>query len=191
MDKNQATLTALSFYKTNNYRVKNLYVIPPLLRNDILNIDTSTGDYFVGYILNAGYAEDIKKWQRNNKDITLKVFWDKKQDEKINDKLSFHAINDSKFIELMSNCKGYFCTAGFESICEAYYLGKPVLLNPVKNHYEQECNAHDAVRSGAGIIDRNFNISKLIDFIPKYHSNTEFKHWINSSELKFLEILTK
>lgn len=50
----------------------------------------------------------------------------------------------------MAGCKAYASTAGFESICEAMYLGKPVLMVPA--HIEQDCNAYDAMKAGAGII---------------------------------------
>lgn len=49
----------------------------------------------------------------------------------------------------MGGCKAYLTTAGFESVCEALYLGKPVLMVPV--HVEQECNAWDAQKVGAGV----------------------------------------
>lgn len=50
----------------------------------------------------------------------------------------------------MSSCRAYATTAGFESVCEAMYLGKPLLMVPA--HIEQDCNAYDAARGGAGII---------------------------------------
>lgn len=65
--------------------------------------------------------------------------------------LSFHQIDDVKFLNRMAGCRAYASTAGFESICEAMYLGKPVLMVPA--HIEQDCNAYDAYRSGAGIGD--------------------------------------
>lgn len=39
----------------------------------------------------------------------------------------------------MQGCSGYVTTAGFESVCEAMYLGKPVMMIPT--HVEQEINA--------------------------------------------------
>ncbi|WP_369682453.1 hypothetical protein [Hoylesella buccalis] len=48
----------------------------------------------------------------------------------------------------MANCKAYATTGGFESVCEAMYMGKPAMMIPV--HVEQECNAHEAMLEGAG-----------------------------------------
>ena len=69
---------------------------------------------------------------------------------RIDETLSFHQIDDVKFLNAMAGCKAYASTAGFESICEAMYLGKPVLMVPA--HIEQDCNAYDAMKAGAGII---------------------------------------
>ena len=62
----------------------------------------------------------------------------------------------------MAGCRAYATTAGFESICEAMYLGKPVLMVPA--HIEQDCNAHDAMRAGAGTISDSFDLKPLLRF---------------------------
>lgn len=74
--------------------------------------------------------------------------------------LSYHQIDDVKFLNGMANCRAYASTAGFESICEAMYLGKPVLMVPA--HIEQDCNAYDAMIAGAGIIGDSFELESLL-----------------------------
>ena len=81
----------------------------------------------------------------------------------------------------------YASTAGFESICEAMYLGKPILMVPA--HIEQDCNAYDAVNSGAGISADDFDISRLISFADTFKHNDGFRQWANHSEFMFLPIL--
>ena len=46
----------------------------------------------------------------------------------MDDTLSFHQLDDVKFLRYMAGCKAYATTAGFESVCEAMYLGKPLLM---------------------------------------------------------------
>lgn len=72
--------------------------------------------------------------------------------------LSFHQIDDVKFLNAMAGCRAYASTAGFESICEAMYLGKPVLMVPA--HIEQDCNAYDAMKAGAGIISDSLTCNR-------------------------------
>ena len=75
----------------------------------------------------------------------------------------------------MAGCRAYATTAGFESICEAMYLGKPVLMVPA--HIEQDCNAHDAMRAGAGIISDSFDLKPLLRFAGTYSPNRTFVRW--------------
>lgn len=75
----------------------------------------------------------------------------------------------------MAGCKAYASTAGFESICEAMYLGKPVLMVPA--HIEQDCNAYDAMKAGAGIISDSFDLQPLLRFAGEYTPNRHFVYW--------------
>jgi uncharacterized protein (TIGR00661 family) len=104
--------------------------------------------------------------------------------------LTFHQLNDSKFLEKMEGCMGYASTAGFESICEAMYLGKPVCLVPTENQFEQACNALDAVASGAGITRENFTLDEFLDYIPKHQpTGAWFREWADSAPNRFLRLL--
>lgn len=87
----------------------------------------------------------------------------------------------------MQNCKGLVTTAGFESVCEAMYLGKPTMMIPVPKHYEQACNALDAKRAGAGITGNKFDLSAFLNYIP-HHKDTrsDFQTWHSRSALLFL-----
>ena len=86
---------------------------------------------------------------------------------------------------------GYASTAGFESICEAMYLGKPILMVPVESQYEQACNAIDAVRSGAGVTARHFHLSELLACISTFRpKQKEFREWVSQGEQRILQAVT-
>jgi UDP-N-acetylglucosamine:LPS N-acetylglucosamine transferase len=105
----------------------------------------------------------------------------------VDENLSFHSLNDQKFLEMMASCSGMASTAGFESVCEAMYLGKPVMMVPVEGHFEQYCNARDAQVVGAGIYSRHFSLEKLVRYIPFFRkSNVPFREWVNDTEEKLL-----
>ena len=92
----------------------------------------------------------------------------------------------------MSKCGAYCSTAGFESICEAMYLGKPIMMVPSYGHFEQACNAVDATIAGAGISNTVFDLTPFIEYIPKHKDITaEFRLWADSSRKRFIELLTK
>jgi len=186
----------LSFYKihTNNEEV---VIVPPLLRKEIFALETAKDDFYLVYLVNSGYFDEVLAWHKKNPTITLHCFTD--QPDKINikgdfdtTKLFVHAINDTLFLEMMSKSKGLASSAGFESVCEAMYLGKPVMMVPIEGHYEQFCNSRDAYKAGAGIFSDSFDISKLSNFSSTFDgSNPWFKNWVaNAKHRIYNEIIS-
>ena len=45
------------------------------------------------------------------------------------------------FLKSMASSNGVLCGAGFETPSEALFLGKPLLVVPMKGQFEQQCNA--------------------------------------------------
>ncbi|MEO9870898.1 glycosyltransferase family protein [Ekhidna sp.] len=187
-------ILALSFQKMKDEPQKKLFVVPPLLRAKVKSQQTSQGDHFLVYMVNHGYSEDVIRFHERHPDLSIHCFWDKKEEKKelkIDDTLTFHQLDDEKFIHFMSTCKGYLTTAGFESVCEAMYLGKPVLMVPVEGHYEQACNALDAKIAGAGVSSEIFDLEVLLEYLPE-HKNVgeDFRDWCKSTPETFLQMLT-
>ena len=141
-----------------------------------------SGRYLHGYLLNAGFSEDVMSWHEKHPEVELRFFWDNwdaGKEYKVDDALTFYLIDDKEFLRQMSGCRAFASTAGFESICEAIYMGKPILMVP--SHIEQEINAFDAERFGAGIVCERFDLSKLIEFADSYQPKVEFKNWVDSA----------
>ncbi len=194
-------LLALSFNRMPDDPVHKIKVVPPLLRQEVLALRNEDGtpgpqmrrgNYILGYMLNSGFAEEVEKWHAEHPETELRFFWDKwseGQVKKIDDTLSFYLIDDKEFLKQMSQCGAYASTAGFESVCEAMYLGKPILMVP--SHIEQEINAFDAKRNGAGISAKYFDLSALLEFAKEYRQNNDFVDWVRSAESVILKELTE
>ena len=146
--------------------------------------------FFLVYILNSGYADAIIRWHEQNPEVPLHCFWDRPdaaEVEAYDDTLTFHQLDDEKFLSLMARCRGVVSTAGFESIAEALYLGTPVQVVPVDGHFEQLCNAFDTVRARAGIRSTHFDLSQLQDFLPHYSADTSaFREWAQTARDRFV-----
>ncbi len=183
----------LSFYPLDNEKKSRIRVVPPLLRREVMQSEVKHGNYFLCYLVNSGYVEDLMKWSENYPEITLHIFSDLKSDEemrKMRPNLYLHRLNDKKFLEYMAGCQGVISSAGFESVCEAMWLGKPVFMVPVEGHFEQLCNAVDALRAGAGIYDRTFQISKFLEWLPSWNSaSMAFRQWEQQAETLFVKEL--
>jgi len=184
---------ALSFYPFENNNKNSVFIIPPLLREDVFMQKAQPGDYLLVYLVNSGYLEDIISWHNQNKSVEVHCFIDKKSEhevEQFHENLYFHRINDQKFLSMMAKARGLVSTAGFESVCEAMYLGKPVFMVPVEGHYEQFCNSRDAFKAGAGIYDNGFHITRFLTYLAGYRNNADpFRDWVNQSPNKTMEQL--
>lgn len=174
---------ALSFRSMDEDTQENIRVVPPLLRKEVLQCENTTqGDYIHGYMVNSGFAENVRQWHSAHPETALRFFWDRKGEKNIrreDDTLSFYPLNDTEFLRQMSGCRAYASTAGFESICEAMFLGKPALMVPA--HIEQDCNAFDAASNGAGIVADNFELDRLLDFAEHYTPDPRFRTWVESA----------
>jgi uncharacterized protein (TIGR00661 family) len=184
-------LLALSTKKMQNIPERRIFVVPPLLRKNVLKAQVGDGNYLHGYMLNDTYADGIILFQKEHPDVFMHFFWDRKGVEEetvVNDHLSFHSLNDKLFIKYMAGCKAYATTAGFESVCEAMYMGKPVLVVPT--HIEQACNAFETSQLGAGIVADDFDLEKLLEYIPHYRKKTDFKDWVEQADKCILNMFT-
>ena len=189
---NASKILALSFRREEKAAYGKISIVPPLLRKEVLDKVTQYGNYIHGYIVNSGYATELSKWSNKNPDELLHFFWDKKNvedSEKLTSRLIMHKLSDALFLQYMASCKAYATTGGFESVCEAMYMQKPVLMVPI--HIEQECNVIDALRSNAGVAASEFDLDSLLRFIPSYNKTSEFKYWITTADTLFLEELTR
>jgi UDP-N-acetylglucosamine:LPS N-acetylglucosamine transferase len=90
-------------------------------------------------------------------------------------------LHGEKYLRLMASSGGVVCTAGFESISEAAYLGKPLLMIPVENHPEQHVNSTDAELCGLGMRDNHYRLERLLQPAAR-KLEFDFKSWVNSAE---------
>jgi len=184
-------ILALSFSNLNESLDEKLKVVPPLLRKEVRTLKVTKMGYYLCYLVNSGYRIDIENWHKKNPKICLHVFTDmpnEKEFIEIHENLFFHKLSDTKFLQYMAGCDGLISSAGFESVCEAFYLDKPVLMVPVEGHFEQLSNGHDAQKNEVGIYELKFNIDTFLDWIPSHQSKSaSFRKWEERAEALFIK----
>ena len=176
---------ALSFYHAPDLPNRKLFVSPPILRRQLFELRPDfSGGHLLVYLLNHGYASEIIEWHKKNPSIPIHCFYDKPDapaEDRYDANLTFHKIHGEKFLQMMAPARGVACTAGFESVSEGAYLGKPLLLIPVENHLEQYLNACDAERTGLGKHDSAFHLSRLLE-PAKGEATAKFREWVGQAE---------
>jgi uncharacterized protein (TIGR00661 family) len=171
-----------------------LAVTPPLLRPEVLaQTDARRESFLLIYLLKAGFREEIVAWHRRHPEVSLHCFTDRPQDADavpFDETLTFHRINDRTFLDLMARCDGMVATGGYQTVCEAMYCGKPILIVPVGNHYEQECNAHEGELAGAGLGASQFDLDRFVEYLPKHATDpTPFRNWVAEAPKRLVATL--
>jgi len=186
---------ALSSIPLEDFPGRKLYILPPLLRKKVKQLKPTPGDFYLTYMVNPGYGNEVMEFARQYQYIKIEAFWDKKGAPKEMTplpNLTFHQVDDQLFLQKMAACKGLLSTAGFESICEAMYLNKPVMVIPVQGQYEQICNAIETENSGAGIQALHFDFKLFEDILNERDFDTSFsKPWTDRFPAIFEIIITQ
>lgn len=181
---------ALSFRELVDGPDDAVRVVPPLLRTSVLSSTPVPGDHLLVYVINDGYGDAIARWQRHHPEVVIHAFWDRQgrpDEEEVQPNLTFHRLSDVRFLELMRSCRAFVGTAGFESVAEALWLGKPVMVVPTGKQVEQAWNAREAVLAGAGIAATDFDLTRLMEYLPTHRDESAvYRAWVRSGSARIL-----
>lgn len=174
---------ALSFSSLPAEPKLRLEVAPPLLRAGIQTLEARDDGYLLAYTLNAGYGADLAAWHARHPRVEVHCYLDGGTGAlgtKPAPGFHVHDLDQGAFLAHLAGCRAYVGSAGFESICEAFYLGKPVLAVPTEGQFEQTLNAWDAERCG---IARAGSYADLDGFWnespgPSVTAVEEFRNWV-------------
>lgn len=187
---NSSKMLALSFYEVEDDEAQRIYPVPPLLRSEVFDRDSTSGGHFLVYVLNHGLADEIRGFNARFPELPVHAFWnnaDAPETLEYSPTLTFHQLNDTLFLDKMASCRGVACTAGFETVSEAFYYRKPALLMPSPGQYEQFANAFDAERIGAGRMVATLDLGLLNEFVPHYKPQYDsYRRWLGTASSKIL-----
>jgi hypothetical protein len=172
---------ALSFDPLPDAPGHRLRVAPPLLRPGLTELEVRDGGYLLAYALNPGYGAYLASWQRSHPDVEVHCYLDGGATAVRGEgRFHVHDLDQNAFLGHLAGCRAYVGSAGFESLCEAHWLGKPVLAVPTEGQFEQTLNGWDAERCG---VARSGSWSELTDFwagcrAPGHDRVDRFRAWV-------------
>jgi uncharacterized protein (TIGR00661 family) len=142
---------ALSFRAFEPAPDPRLKVVPPILRERLFRAEPSAGTTLLAYLLTRGSTEELVDWQRSRPDVPLRCYLSggaSALSERPGAGCEILDLDGEAFLSDLASCRAFVTSSGFESLCEAHYLGKPILTLPTPGHPEQAMNARDAVHAG-------------------------------------------
>ena len=201
LSRGATTRLALSLYEAPDLPAKGVEVVPPVLRDRVFALARSpaaSGDgqpYLLVYLLEAAMADGLKAWCEANPGVRVHCFWDQSREgEEVQHgaNLTFHGLSGDHFLRMMAGAAGVVCTSGFESVSEAFLMGKPLLMVPVPNHFEQQWNAADAAGLGAGLIGDGLDLGDLVDYLPRHEPQHDaFRAWTERAEVMVVDAVER
>jgi uncharacterized protein (TIGR00661 family) len=141
-------------------------IFTPVIRSDVRNAKIETKDHYTVYL--PAY-DDKKLVPLLSKIPQIKWHVFSKHAKKAYhvEKLSVYPVSKEHFAQSMITSTGVLCGAGFETPAEALYLGKKLLVVPMKSQLEQHYNAAALKNMGVPVLKKmkKKNIEKVIEWI--------------------------
>ena len=123
----------------------------PVIRSQVRELTPTNKEHYTVY-LPAFEDELLLKKLSFFPDIKWEVFSKHNQQPVRHKNIQIKPINNTLFVQSMAASAGVLCGAGFETPAEALYLQKKLLVVPMKNQYEQHCNAAALATMGVPVI---------------------------------------
>jgi len=123
----------------------------PVIRREIRLLEPKNNGYYLVY-LPAYSDEKLISVLSHFPNIQWVVYSKHSKLKYRSDNVDINPVNGEAFIRSLKDCAGVLCGAGFETPAESLYLGKKLAVIPMKNQFEQVCNAHALKELGIPVI---------------------------------------
>lgn len=120
--------------------------VGPLLRPEIVEVEPRPGDYVVSYLRRHTPFSAVDAIAACGLPVRVYGLGERESAGSV----SFHAIDDRRFVHDLAGCRAVIAAAGNQLIGESLHLGKPLLVLPERAHSEQLMNAHFLAAMGCG-----------------------------------------
>ncbi len=155
--------------------------LPPILRPDIWDVSPTHAGHVLVYHSFPGRLDSIAAYAHHHKDVEIIVYGYMDRPPNMPKTMRFET-DARRFLHDLASCDAYVGTAGFQAVCEAFYLGKRIVVQPIDGHYEQKRNAAALEELGMGrwlrdSLDRElevpFNERLHEQLVPWYEGGTK------------------
>lgn len=128
-------------------------IFTPIIRKELREMTVTKAGYYVVYLPAYSDKKIIKRLEKfpDNKWI---VFSKKTSKAYTVNHIQIEPLSRQKFAECMAASEGVICNAGFGTTSEALFLGKKLLVIPMKTQFEQHCNAAMLSEMGVTVIKK-------------------------------------
>ena len=141
-----------------HFKAFDKFIYTPVIRSEIRNLETTNRGHITVYL--PAHADEILIQHFSKiSDVQWDVYSKHSKIKYQHGNVNITPINNEAFVSSLASGDGLLTAGGFESPAEAIHLRKKVMVIPMSNQYEQQCNAVAAKDIGLTVvktIDREF-----------------------------------
>lgn len=141
--------SALGFH----FRRYDSFIEPPIIRSEVLELNPENENHITVY-LPAYHHKNLIPHFKKITSTQWHIFSPSCDLAFENGNVYVYPVSNVKFLKSLEKCRGVLTSGGFETCAEAMYLGKKLMVIPIKNQYEQLCNAAALQQMGIVVINK-------------------------------------
>ncbi|RTY71367.1 glycosyltransferase family protein [Flavobacterium sp. LB2P53] len=127
------------------------FILPPIIKDEIIHAEPKDLKHITVYL--PSFQKDcLEKAFNKRSEINFHWFLNDVKLKHTIGNITYYPVNQKQFNQSLINCHGIITGGGFETPAEALYLRKKILSIPIRNHYEQECNAAALKKMGVPVV---------------------------------------
>jgi uncharacterized protein (TIGR00661 family) len=123
--------------------------LPPILRPETLTMAPENRGHLVVYHAFPGLLPPVLAYATSHRATPVILYGYETRPRSLPDNVRLEADAD-RFLRDLATCEAFVGTAGFQSVAEAFYFGKKIVVQPIEGHYEQKWNASQLELHGMG-----------------------------------------
>lgn len=127
------------------------FIYTPVIRSEIRELIPSNMGHYTVY-LPALSDRHLLPLLKQLPDVNWEVFSKHSHTSYTDGNVKVSPVNNEQFNKSMASSAGLFTGGGFEGPAEALFLGKKLLVAPMRYQYEQQCNAYALKQIGLPVI---------------------------------------
>jgi len=124
----------------------------PVIRRQVRELAPRNEGHYTVYLPAFDEATLVKRLRYLSRTTRWEVFSKHSYQESEHGNVRVRPVSGAAFTDSLARSAGVLCGAGFETPAEALFLRKKLLVIPMKNQYEQVCNAAALAHLGVPVV---------------------------------------
>lgn len=163
------------------------FILPPVIKEEFINAKPTDLNHVTVY-LPSFQRHCLQETFAKLPNIDFHWFLDSVESIRTVKNITYYPISQELFNSSLLSSHGLITGGGFETPAEALYLEKKLISIPIKNHYEQECNAAAIKQMGIKVLEDVGD--DFADIIEKWFYDSNNNPQIQANDIsKTLEFL--